>query len=260
MHEAEGKRTRENACLFSMFISGSTSSPLHIDATFHLICTSSSLQERPVLCLSSLVLVCKMIPSSTVHEKSIQGIFAQVLGATQFKLWVASSWQKTIFWCFGYTEKGKIRVIWIHETQVIVIKYLIYSTMQCSKKSFPTLVSTGCNLRETPLSFVQTECSAPMTSDLWPLIPPSQELGETWWPFSPVGSPLICISTVLLARSPRRPRAATTPAARSSVQVCTSFVLMVPIGEGSREHWPQCSTRTADSSQNWRIQSDDIHL
>lgn len=46
-----------------------------------------------------------------------------------------------------------------------------------------------------------------------------QELGVTWWLFSPAGSPLTCISTVLLGKFLTRPRAATTPAAHSVVQV-----------------------------------------
>lgn len=48
-----------------------------------------------------------------------------------------------------------------------------------------------------------------------------QVLEVTWWLFSQAGSPPTFISTVLLGKFPMRPRAATTPAAHSVVQVST---------------------------------------
>ncbi len=67
------------------------------------------------------------------------------------------------------------------------------------------------------LTLSHTECSAPiMNHELFYLV---QELGVTWWLFSPAESPLTCISTVLLGKFLMRPRAATTPAAHSVVQV-----------------------------------------
>lgn len=52
-----------------------------------------------------------------------------------------------------------------------------------------------------------------------------QVSGVTWWPFSPAGSPLTCISIALLVKFRTRLRAATTPAAHSAVQVSTARVI-----------------------------------
>lgn len=101
-----------------------------------------------------------------------------------------------------------------------------HKCMRCPKTFFPPLVINSWQPLENTIVFCPNWmfCS----TYLWPLTLLSQELGETWWPFSPAGSPLIFISTVLLARSLKRPRAATTPAGRSSVQVCFSFILVAP--------------------------------
>lgn len=93
-----------------------------------------------------------------------------------------------------------------------------------------------------------------------------QVLGVILWPFSPAGSPLTCIYTVLLGRFPMRPRAATTHAEHSMVQVSTStrnkkhvWLDVTPLWyntdfaikrtHNSKESWSQ---RTRPSRNTWR--------
>lgn len=68
-----------------------------------------------------------------------------------------------------------------------------------------------------------------------------QESGVTWWLSSPAGSPHTCISTVLLGRFPMRPRAATTPAVHSVVQVSSVQTTYLEFNEIT--NWPNIAVQ-----------------
>lgn len=112
-------------------------------------------------------------------------------------------WQ---IYCFFFTFLNDLTAFLILPFTILTEKEIINCQI------YPPYVSL--------LTSPNTECSAPlMNHHLFCLV---QESGVTWWLSSPAGSPLTCISTVLPGRFLKRPRAATTPAAHSLVQVSTA--------------------------------------